>query len=319
MGGNHVQEVVRAINEAAWSTGAPLVMAGENIDTGSRIAGIARGLEPKDGDRILNLGNCELTHCGIGFGVMLDGGHFALFMKQLDFLLLGLDQLVNTYQFIRAHRDPAELGSFTIYLIVCDQGYQGAQSSLNAVGDVAALARIPTFCLNAVADIDEVVRKEFFGRGVRIVAVSQRQFGMDPLVLDLVERSSDLSSFRYSRGDDLTLVSFNFALRQCVDIVGRLEAVGLTVDLFHHNFVPGADRAPLVESAQRTGHLLVLDDSKSYLKMADVVVADLAGRVSGLESRVLTRRDLAPADYSVTPDVFDVIDEGVAWVLGCRE
>ena len=29
--------------------------------------------------------------------MMLDGGNAVLFMKQLDFLLLGLDQLVNTF------------------------------------------------------------------------------------------------------------------------------------------------------------------------------------------------------------------------------
>ncbi|SVC21222.1 uncharacterized protein METZ01_LOCUS274076, partial [marine metagenome] len=105
-----------------------MVVAGENIDSGSRIGGMARGLELKATDCIMNVGNCELTHCGIGFGMMLDGSHFSLFMKQLDFLLLGLDQLVNTFQFIRAHREPELLGGFTIYLVVCYQGHQGAQS-----------------------------------------------------------------------------------------------------------------------------------------------------------------------------------------------
>jgi len=312
---NHIQGVVRAINEAAHATPRPLVLAGENIDSGSRIAGMARGLEPKAVDRVMNVGNCELAHCGIGFGMMLDGSHFALFMKQLDFLLLGLDQLVNTYQFIRAHVDGASLGGFTIYLIVCDQGYQGSQSSLNTLGDVASLTRIPVFCLNAVADVDRVVADEFFADGMRIVAVSQRQFGLDPFAPDLLDTSVDRGVFQYGRGDDVTLVAFNFALRQASLVADRLHEQGLGVDLFHHNFVPGADRDLLFESAGRTRRVLILDDSKSYLSMADDLVADLRGEVNGLQSRVMTRRDLAPADFGVVADEFGVEDAAVDWVV----
>lgn len=306
--------MVEAISRAAQLTQKPLLIVGENIDSGSRIGGMARGLEVKSTDRILNIGNCELTHCGTGLGVMLDGGHYALFMKQLDFLLLGLDQLVNTYNFIRAHSTPNDLGSFTIYLIVCDQGYQGSQSSLNSLGDVASLTRIPVYCLNAVSDVDEVVGREFFGRGIRVIAVSQRQFGMDPLVLGLLERSHDLSIFKYANGDDLTLVSFNFALRHASRIRDRLESDGFSVDLFHQNYVPDPSLDLLIESVERTGRLMVIDDSKSYLKMADYVIAQLRGHVPELVSVLMTRRDLAEVAFGATADVVDFEDRAVQWV-----
>ena len=50
---------------------------------------------------MINVGDCEATHIGVGFGLMLNGVHAVLFAKQLDFMLLGMDQLVNTYNFIR--------------------------------------------------------------------------------------------------------------------------------------------------------------------------------------------------------------------------
>lgn len=314
MGGNYIEGVVRAINEAAHSTETPLVIAGQNIDSGSRIGGMSRGLEPKSADRIINLGNCELTHCGIGFGMMLDGSHFALFMKQLDFLPLGLDQLVNTFQFIRAHRDTASLGSFTIYLIVCDQGYQGSQSSLNAIGDVAFLTRIPTFCLNGQADIDTVVGREFFGSGIRIVAVSQRQFGMVPLGAKVVDHSEDLAVFHYVMGEDVTIVSFNFALRLAIEVADLAERSGHRADVFHHNFVPGACTDLIEASLVRTGRLLVLDDSKTHLKAADGLIREMTGRIGRIDSLVLSRRDLEPSDFGVTSDTFDVRDVAVTWI-----
>ena len=108
-----------------------LLAFGENIDTGSKISGLARGLEVNNSSKILNVGNCELTHCGVGFGMMMDGGSSVLFSKQLDFMLLGLDQICNTYNSIRAFESKKDIGSFTIFVIVCDQGLQGPQSSFN--------------------------------------------------------------------------------------------------------------------------------------------------------------------------------------------
>jgi len=311
---NYIQGVVSAINEAAHSTETALVMAGQNIDSGSRIGGMARGLEPKSADRVMNLGNCELTHCGIGLGMMLDGSYFALFMKQLDFLLLGLDQLVNTFQFIRAHRDAKSFGSFTIYLTVCDQGYQGSQSSFNAIGDVASLTRIPTFCLNGQADIDAVVGREFFGSGIRIAAVSQRQFGMAPLGTKVVDHSDDLAVFHYLMGDDVTIVSFNFALRLATEVADLAERRGCRADVFHHNFVPGPCTDLIEASLLRTGRLLVLDDSKTHLKAADGLIREMTGRIGRIDSLVLSRRDLEPSDFGVTPDTFDVQDVAVTWI-----
>ena len=97
----YIKQIIESVNGVTERCG-PVLLFGENIDTGSRIAGLARGLTVNSKGRILNVGNCELTHCGVGFGMMLDRGNAVLFMKQLDFLLLGLDQIVNTFNFIRA-------------------------------------------------------------------------------------------------------------------------------------------------------------------------------------------------------------------------
>ena len=51
---------------------------------------------------IINTPNLENTLVGTGFGLMLSGLQAAFFMKQQDFLLLGVDHLVNTY-----NSDPA--------------------------------------------------------------------------------------------------------------------------------------------------------------------------------------------------------------------
>ena len=93
----------------------PLVLFGQNVSAGSCISGLAADLRPTGEQLILNTPNMENTLVGTGFGLMMSGIDSVLFMKQQDFLLLGIDQLVNTYNLLRQRQD---LSSFTILQIV---------------------------------------------------------------------------------------------------------------------------------------------------------------------------------------------------------
>ncbi|MDE2588107.1 MAG: hypothetical protein KGL95_00350, partial [Patescibacteria group bacterium] len=123
-----------------------LVLFGQNINAGSCLGGLTKGLSVKNNSKIINSTNSENTLCGFGFGMMMNGISSIFFMKQLDFLLLGIDQLVNTYNVIRnlkLHNGT----SFTIFPIVVDNGYQGPQSSLNNLADFCSIARIDGFTI----------------------------------------------------------------------------------------------------------------------------------------------------------------------------
>src|ERR1043165_4705133 len=172
------------------------VLFGENINNGSRIVGLCRNLVAPEGGRILNVGNCEATHIGAGFGMMLNGVHAVLFAKQHDFMLLGIDHFVNTYNFIRCSRDPATLGGFTIIAEVCDQGYQGPQSSFNSLGDVCSLARVPGFMLTNAQDAPRVLRSGLSRPGFRLMGLSQRLFSTEFLDPGFVWAAPDHSVFQ---------------------------------------------------------------------------------------------------------------------------
>ena len=305
MTSTYISQITEQINAVTERCGAVLLY-GENIDTGSRIAGLARGLKVNPAGRIQNVGNCELTHAGVGLGMMLDGGNAVLYMKQLDFLFLGLDQLVNTFSFIRACGPADGLGSFTVYPIVCDQGYQGPQSSLNSAGDFASLTNVPVYCLNGAADAARVIQDQFVSPGFRVVCTSQRLFGAPPLELAIEARSPSNAIFRYSSGKDVTIACFNFALRAGVELCNELRACAIQPDLYHVNFVPGMDTSMLVESCTRTGKLVIVDDSKTVTKFGDALVSELSER--GLRTRVrsFTRRGCADAAYGVDADQFAI-------------
>lgn len=265
------------------------VLYGENINTGSRIVGVCRNLVVPEGGRLLNVGNCEATHIGAGFGMMLNGVHSVLFAKQHDFMLLGIDHFVNTYNFIRCSRDPATLGAFTIVAVVCDQGYQGPQSSFNSLGDVCSLARVPGFLLTNAHDAIRVLESELSKPGFRLIGLSQRLFSAELLDPGFVWSAPDHSIFQYTEGGDATIVCFNFALPEGYALHRRLREQGLHASLFSANYVYPLDAERIVQCAGRTGRIIVIDDSKSTNLSAYRLLNEIQTRFPQVRSTVIER------------------------------
>ena len=69
---------------------------GQNLTKGSRISGLTNFLDHIKESKIINTQNSENTLIGFGFGLSLMGKTAIYFAKQLDFLLLGMDHIVNT-------------------------------------------------------------------------------------------------------------------------------------------------------------------------------------------------------------------------------
>ncbi|MDQ3068390.1 MAG: hypothetical protein M3R55_01515 [Acidobacteriota bacterium] len=299
----YIQHIVGEVNKVTAACG-PILIFGENINYGSRIGGLARGLTVNTEGLIQNVGNCELTHVGMGLGMLLDGGQAALFGKQLDFILLGLEQACNTFNFIRAYQARETWGSFTIFVIVCDQGFQGPQSSLNAAGDFASLANIPVYCLNGAEDAARVVARHFASPGFRVICLSQRLFAAPALTVPVEAAAEDESLFRYASGDDATIVSLNFSLRDALEMRGRLATAGAAADLFHVNFIPGMDLAPVIDSCRRTGKLIVVDDSKTVTKFGDAIIAQTVEPYPEVRVLSLHRRGCPDEGYGANPDRF---------------
>ena len=299
----YLSHLITTINQRLEVVNSSLLY-GENINFGSRLSGLARGINPSVKHTILNVGNAELTHVGIGMGIMLDGGNAVMFVKQSDFLLLGLDQIVNTYNYIRAYSDRAKIGSFTIYSIICDQGYQGPQSSLNSPYDFSSLANISTYCLNGAADSNWVIQNQFINPGFRLVFVSQHQFNTESNLSIPISHSSDGSIFHYHAGNEATIICSGFGLRHGLQLVNALELKGSSIDLFHVNYVPGIILEDILLSCARTGKLIIMDDSKSVNKLGDLIVSTAKEKGIEFKLTVQGRRGISDHEYGVNIDAF---------------
>lgn len=240
-----------------------VVVFGQNIAAGSFLGGLTKGLKVKAGGRIINTINAENSLVGFGFGLALSGANAIFFMRQIDFLLLTTDQLVNTYNSIR--NNPAGLkGSFTIMTTVIDQGYEGPQSSLNNLGDFCSLAHIDAFTVTNKTDIEEILSTKLIAPGFRIIAASPRLYKTEIINPGKpVYRSDSLDLYQYSRGNDTTIVCFNLAFPHGFALNEEIKRQGGGADLFNVISPNPIDWRRIIGSVERTRKIVIIDDSKS--------------------------------------------------------
>jgi pyruvate/2-oxoglutarate/acetoin dehydrogenase E1 component len=297
----YVSHLNGRIKDAIAHCDTPVVF-GQNVSAGSCLSGLTRGVD-QTAARVINTPNLENTLVGTGFGLMLSGVQAAFFMKQQDFLLLGVDHLVNTYNLIR--RQDTGAGSFTIVQIVVDSGYEGSQSALNNLPDLCSLARIDGYAIANAHDADTLIEEELFAPGFRIISVSQRLFKRDVPTWDApVVAAGPSAVHRYAHGDDLTIVSLNFAFEQATALHHAAEGYGLRASLFASNSLAEVDWRAVTADAASTGRLVILDDTKSVRSPGHMLA--LEARSLGVTDVIHHRRALDDSKLRPQADRFEI-------------
>jgi len=288
-----------------------LVLFGQNIAAGSHISGLTKGLQVGKEGLIINATNAESTLTGLGFGMMLGGVSSIFFMKQLDFLLLGIDQLVDTYNFIRRKEPKA---SYTIFPVVSDQGYQGLQSSFDNFGDIASVARISGFTITNKVDAEEVINNHLVSPGFRIIGVSQRLFGDEALDVPKVYSNEEKTIFQYTKGIKATIVAFNFAFPYGWELYKKMKEKNIDASVFSVSSVTPVDWKKIIEDVRGTKSLIVIDDSKSKnIPHNDFLVSVL--EQCDLRKKIIVKREfhgnewLCPNDDLLNIDYDGIVNQ----------
>jgi pyruvate dehydrogenase E1 component beta subunit len=281
------------------------VLFGQNIDAGSCLGGLTRNIKVSDKSIIFNSTNAENSLVGFGFGVMMNGSSAVFLMKQLDFLLLGIDHLVNTYNIIRSLKDKYPQGSFTIVATVVDSGYDGPQSSFNNFYDLCAIAKVDGFNVNNKADADHIFSNEFLQPGFRIIALSQRlskeELNETDFPLKVLENGN---IFQYSEGEDVTIVSVNFSLPQALALAKYLKEKNIYSTHYQINNITNSNWEVIKSNILKTKKIIIIDDSKSLQTSADHLLAQLCGM--NIQKKIVLKRDLKDNWLYPVSDVFEI-------------
>mgnify|MGYP001323356502 CR=1 FL=1 len=225
-------QCVNSLIKKAVKKNKSSVLYGQNINAGSCLGGLTRGVSEINNGMTLNTPNIENTLVGVGFGLMLRSVNSVFFMKQFDFLLLGIDHLVNTYNVIRQTQPKA---SFTIFPITVDSGFEGPQSALNNFDDFCSIAGIDGFSFTNKIDSEKIILEYLFKPGFRILTTGQRLLKKEVIDLDTIYQDPQYRYFQYSKGKSVTIVCFNHALEYGLEFKKNILAMNGNASLFSVN------------------------------------------------------------------------------------
>ena len=274
MTSSYLQSLNKVISDQVNQMENTLVY-GENLDRGSYISGLSKNLIAGPTRLVKNIGNCEYTHCGVGFGLMMSGHNAVLFVKQLDFMMLGIDHFVSTYGQICATNYQKPLGSFTIVTAVYDQGFQGPQSSFRGLNDICSMSGASGFLLQENADAKKVVVAEMSKPGFRFIALSQRMANDEVSETEIISASPDNSVLQFAQGNDATIVCFGYTLVHGKSLISGIRDLGRTASLFTVNYVRDANWGIAILEASRNKKLLIIDDTRGSTSLAFRFLADV--------------------------------------------
>lgn len=285
------------------------VLFGQNINAGSCLGGLTRNIKMHETGKIFNSTNAENSLAGFGFGLLMNGMSGVFLMKQLDFLLLSIDQLVNTYNIIRNINETYPGGSFTIVATVVDSGYEGPQSSFNGFSDLCSIARINGYTVTNKADADYLFSNHFIKPGFRIIAISQRlsKLNIDETMVP-VRILNNGEIFQYKQGKDVTIVSFNFSNPQASKLATYLENNEVCASHFHVNAATGGNMDVIINDIGITKKVIIIDDSKSLQTPGDALLAQVCGM--GIIKKIVLKRQFKKDWLNPVSDVFEIeVDE----------
>lgn len=275
---------------------------GENLDRGSFISGLSKNLIAGPTRLVKNVGDCEYTHCGVGFGLMMSGKNAVLFVKQLDFMMLGIDHFVSTYGSIRATKYQQPLGSFTIVTAIYDQGFQGPQSSFRGLSEICSMSGVSGFLLQELSDAKKIVSEEVSKPGVRFLALSQRKASEEVTEINIVDVAPDNSVIQFQRGSDVSIVCFGHSLAHGKSLVNLFKQKGKDASLFSVNYVEDAKWGLAVHDASHLKKLVIIDDTRSTTSLAFRFLTDVLEFDPGVEFTVV--RDRAEKSTFVSSEDF---------------
>ncbi len=236
---------------------------GQNITTGSRISGLTHEIEKINSIKIYNTQNSEATLVGFGLGMMLNNKKSIYFAKQLDFLLLAMDQIVNTFNYIINKK---LLGNFSIITYIVDSGFEGPQSRLHSLQEITSFSFVNSIYLVFPEDI-KINLKKLNNNYFNIFCLSQRYFKSDenPRLIKSFQKDE---IFQYQKGNEGSILAYGFSAYKALEIIKKKK---LKVDFYVITNPLCKINYKLINKISKKNFLYIFEDSRSKVKNFDYI------------------------------------------------
>jgi pyruvate/2-oxoglutarate/acetoin dehydrogenase E1 component len=275
---------------------------GLDVDDHKAIQGSTRGLLEKFGSqRVFNTPLSEDAMTGVAIGAAMAGMRPIHVHIRMDFLMLCMNQLVNMAA--KAHYMYG--GTIRVPMVVRSMiGKSWGQGAQHSQGLHAMFMHVPG--LKVVAPSNAYDAKGCLIAAIRddnpVIFVEHRL--LYPLEAYVPEEpyTVELGHARTcTRGDDITIVGISNMLVECLRAQELLLDAGIHAEVIDPISLVPLDTATIVDSATRTGRLLVVDNAWTNCGASAEILARTAEFANGSRMIQMSRMGFAPTTCPPSP------------------
>lgn len=230
--------------------------------------------------RVIDTPVSESACTGAAVGAALAGMKPIVVHPRMDFMLYAMDAIVNQAAKWSHMVGGQAAPGMTIRAIINRGGEQGAQHSQALHAWFAHVPGLRVVMPATVADARDLLIASVLSPDPVLFIDDRWLYSLEddlPPVNELV--LSQLGPQQLMIGDDVTIVGSGYSTRLALEAAEILETSGVSVDVIDLRVLNPLDSTKIIESATKTGRLLVVDGGWSPCGIAGEVIAQVAERV----------------------------------------
>ena len=320
-------EAIREVLDARLAADERVTLFGEDLeDPKGDVFGITRGLTQKYGARVKNSPLSESLILGVSVGRALTGERPVAFLQFADFLPIAYNQIF------------AELGSMywrsdgrwscPVIVMVTAGGYRPGLGPFHASTLEALVAHTPGVDVvmpSTASDAAGLLNAAFESERPTVFFYPKNQLNDRATATSRDVKRQLVPLGRARRvmvGDDLTIVGWGNTVPLAVKAAKVLADHDVSVDVLDLRSLVPWDRATVIESAERTGRLIVAhEDNHTAGFGAEVLATVLEGASCRIEARRVTRPDtFVPCNFGnqleILPSYKRILETAVHLLAG---
>ena len=252
-----------------------VVVMGEDVGRGG-IFGQYKGLQQTFGShRIIDTPISEAAIMGGGVGMALAGMRPVVEMRVVDFALCGMDEIINQaaknrYMFGGQGRVP-----LVARMPIGIWDASAAQHSQSLEAWFAHMPGLVVVCPGSVQDNYSLLRAAMQCGDPVVYMEHKTLWGLEGSVDESVQVPLGQAAV-LRPGDHLTMVSWSRQVQVCQTACRQLAALGIEVELIDLRTLWPWDRDTVLNSAAKTGHLLVVHEAIQVAGFGAEIAATVA-------------------------------------------
>lgn len=282
----YAQAAVRALS-LEMETSSDIVVIGEDVGRGG-IFGQYAGMQARFGiQRVIDTPISEAAIVGAGVGMALAGLRPVLEMRVVDFALCGMDEIANQAAKNRYMFGGQGRVAMVMRMPIGIWDASAAQHSQSLENWFAHLPGLVVVCPATPQDNFSLLRAALHSGDPVIYMEHKTLWGVQGEVDETV--TATLGQAQILRaGQHLTIVSWSRQLQACAAACSTLaEQQGIEAELIDLRSIWPWDRAAVLESCRKTGHLLVVHEAVQAAGFGAEIAATVAENVPGCKVRRL--------------------------------